>query len=90
MTALLAILATLLLLLATLFFVAIGLRVLLVLLVGVVSHFPSPLSRHAIMPRHGINSPFAQMFRLRRRGVATARRVLAGRGNRCGLDRFIR
>jgi len=56
LTALLAILAALLLLLATLFFVAIGLRVLLVLLVGVVSHFPSPLSRHAIMPRHGINS----------------------------------
>src|SRR3546814_3441764 len=40
LTALLAILAALLLLLAALLFVAVSLRVLLVLLVGVVSHFP--------------------------------------------------
>lgn len=40
LTALLAILTALLLLLAALVLVAVGLRVLLVLLVGVVSHFP--------------------------------------------------
>jgi fatty acid desaturase len=44
LTVLLAILATLLLLLAALFFVAVSLRVFLVLLVGGVSHFPSPFA----------------------------------------------
>ncbi|KTE07591.1 hypothetical protein [Sphingopyxis sp. H115] len=53
LTALLAILPALLLLLAALFFVAISLRGLLVLLVGVVSHFPSPFAapcHHAATP----------------------------------------
>ena len=77
LTALLAILAALLLLLATLFFVAISLRVLLVLLVGVrvVSHFPSPLLRHAIMMRQWTNPAPCPMLHARRRVVAVAGRV---------------
>ena len=45
----LAVLAALLLLLATLFFVAIRLRLVFVLLVGFVSHFPSPFTAHDII-----------------------------------------
>jgi hypothetical protein len=55
----LAILATLLLLLAALLFALIRLRFLLVLLVGVVSHFPSPFAVHEIMQRQPRNPPRA-------------------------------
>ncbi|MDO9367212.1 MAG: hypothetical protein Q7T68_01455 [Sphingopyxis sp.] len=51
----LAIMATLLLLLAALLFALIRLRFLLILLVGIVSQFPSPCAAHAIMQRRPTN-----------------------------------
>ncbi|SBV31725.1 protein of unknown function [uncultured Sphingopyxis sp.] len=69
--------------------VAISLRVLLVLLVGVVSHFPSPLPRHAIMPRHRINPWPVQMF-LPVAGAWQGRDGSLLSCNSRALDRFIR
>jgi hypothetical protein len=51
----LAVLAILLLLLAALFFVAVRLRFLVILLVGGVSHFPSPFCRENLTMRHPSN-----------------------------------
>jgi uncharacterized protein (DUF58 family) len=82
----LALLAALLLLLA----VTIRLRFLFVLLVGVISHFPSPCAAHHIMARHRINPAPVSMLRRHRRDVAGAGRVILGPGNCCALDRFIR
>ena len=82
----LAVLAALLLLLA----ITISLRPFLVVLVGVVSHFPSPFAAYDIVLRHPINPPMASMLPAQRQGVAVAGQESFRGGNRRGLDRFIR
>lgn len=82
----LALLAALLLLLA----ITIRLRLFFILLVGVVSHFPSPFAAHDIVARHLTNPLPLSMLRRHRRGVADAGQVTLLAGNRRVLDRFIR